>query len=65
MKGDSNNFNEISESIVEENADRLQDTEDESLNQHNQNYSQKNQLSINNKNSKVGTITVVGTNLFD
>ena len=23
MKGDSNNFNEISESIVEENADRL------------------------------------------
>eukprot|EP00347_Sterkiella_histriomuscorum_P014470 403360748 len=65
MKGDSNNFNEISESIVEENADRLQDTEDESLKQHNQNYSQKNQLSINNKNSKVGSITVVGTNLFD
>lgn len=31
MKGDLNNFNEISESIIEENAEKLQDTEDESI----------------------------------
>lgn len=38
MKGDSNNFNEISESIIEENIDKLQETEDEAIKPQNQRH---------------------------
>lgn len=48
MKGDLNNFNEISESIIEENLDKLQDTEDEqTIKPSNQNHLQRNQVSGN------------------
>ena len=38
MKGDSNNFNEISESIIEENVEKFNDNDDEAIKPYNQKH---------------------------
>ncbi len=42
MKGDSNNFNEISESIIEENVEKFPEDDEDSIKTTNYNHLQRN-----------------------
>ncbi|CDW78427.1 tbc domain-containing protein [Stylonychia lemnae] len=50
MKGDSNNFNEISESIIEENIEKFPEDEEDSIKIHNYNQLQRNQITVQKSN---------------